>query len=259
MAKCKVTAMVSIYNSGEWIENRINNLLNSTIIDDMEIFCINANSPDERDDKIPKQYGSKIKYIKLDKRVNVYAAWNIIIKEANGVYLTNANTDDIVAPDCYEKLSSILDGCLKEQHNTRKFVYPSWATTATANQTWPPTIGVDPLGGFPGKYCGNVETAGVGHFPMWCACLHDELGLFDEDFNAMGDADWWARCYHVGGVRFHWANEILCCYLWRNGDNLWHRAINSAEWHLYHKKLSEYEAAARNKPTKKAPLTRRVE
>ena len=262
MTKRKVAAMVSIYNSGEWIENRINNLLDSTIIDDMEIICVNANSPDIRDDKIPKQFGSKIKYIKLDKTIGVYAAWNLMIKEANSVYLTNANTDDIVAPNCYEKMSSILDGCQKDRGSVQ-FVYPSWLTTATANQVWPPIQGADRDGGCPGNYRGDIGIAGVGHFPMWSAHLHNKLGLFDEDFNAMGDADWWARCYHVGDVRFHWTNEFLCCYLWRDGDNLWHRAINDNEWGLYFKKFAEYVdiAAANNPPeekAKKTPLQRKV-
>ena len=57
----KITVMVSIYKSGDWLENRINNLLSSTMVDDIEICCVNANSPDKRDHKIPKKFGNKIK------------------------------------------------------------------------------------------------------------------------------------------------------------------------------------------------------
>ncbi len=235
----KLSALVSLYNSGEWIENRLNNLLQSDMASDTDIWCINANSPDPRDDEIPRKFG--VKYIKLAEHCGVYAAWNHAIKQCNSQYLTNANTDDINARNCYSRLTTTLD-----KAGGRGFAYPNWYVTGRANQAWETMRDIDVKGGSPGQFAGDISAAGVGHFPLWSKCLHNELGLFDERFRALGDVDWWSRCYHVGNAPFVWVQAFLGCYLWRGGDpdpsrhNLWHRAINADEWELFHKKLELY-------------------
>lgn len=229
----KLTIMVSIYQSGDWIENRLNNLMQSTLIDDMEIWCVNADSPDERDHTIPQKF--KVKYVRLPNRINVYAAWNYILKNSDSQYVTNANTDDIVAPNCYEKLINVL-----ESNKEIGLAYPSWYCTARANQQWGALSGADP-NGRPGHYNGDIDRGGVGHFPLWRRTLHTKLGLFDDSFKALGDAEWWARCWFVAKTRFQWVDELLAVYLWRNGQNLWHREVTKGEWLRYHKKVSEYK------------------
>lgn len=231
----KLIIMVSIYESGQWIENRLNNLMESTY-PDKEIWCINANSPDERDDIIPRRY--PVKYIKLEQRINVYAAWNYIIKESQGTYITNANTDDIVSPYCYQKLIAALESDPK-----CGFAYPSWYCTTIPNQQWNSITHADP-GGRPGRFCGDITTGGVGHFPLWRKSLHDKLGYFDDSFGALADADWWTRCWVLGRTQFLWVDELLGLYLWRNGQNLWHRAISPAEWERYFTKYHAYRSQA---------------
>lgn len=248
----KLTVMVSVYNAGEFLENRLNNLHKSTVAGDMEIWVVNANSPDVRDHDIPQKFN--VKYIKLPERVGVYAAWNHVISNSNSEYITNANADDIVAPNCYEKLIKILDA-------GHGLAYPSWYTTNHPNLTWD-TIEQKPrtfrswrkkheiraiktlveASGRPGNYNGSLENSGVGHFPMWRRSLHDSLGLFDEEFKALGDADWWARCHHLGKASFCWLDEFVACYLWRNGQNLWNQAINEIEWNRYHQKVEKYQS-----------------
>lgn len=227
----RLTVMVSIYNSGEWIENRLDNLLASSL-KDMEIWCVNANSPDPRDDEIPRKF--PVKYVKLEKRNTVYEAWNYIISNSAGEFITNANTDDLIHPKGYERLIAAL---VKAGHKFG-FVYPSWLSTSVPNQKWRTLQHTDPSR--PGQYAGNIEAAGVGHFPLWRRSLHERVGLFDTNFRALADADWWARCYFVAKTQFKWVDDYLGCYLWRNGDNLWHRETKPEEWHRYHEKLVKY-------------------
>jgi glycosyltransferase involved in cell wall biosynthesis len=228
----KITVLVSCYNSGQWIQHRLDNLLASSIKNDMEIVCINANSPDERDELIPLKY--PVKYIRLPERVGVYEAWNIAIQQTDSKYITNANTDDVVAPMCYERLSSALDNIDCD------FAYPSWYVTHLSHRTWTNFGDYDPSGR-PGRYHGDIDKAGVGHFPMWKRSLHNKVGLFDPNFKALGDADFWARCYWKGKAKFHWVEELLAIYLWRNGDNLWNRSINEDEWGRYHSNVANYK------------------
>jgi len=231
----KLTVMVSLYAGGDWIENRLDNLCKTITANDQEIWVVNANSPDIRDHDIPQKF--PVQYIKLADRIGVYAAWNYIIKNSNSHYITNANADDLIAPNGYEKLINILDSKLDVD-----FTYPSWYTTGTPNLKWDQVVssGLASADGLPGAYAGNLDIAGVGHFPMWRRSLHSKHGFFDERFNALGDADWWARCFYIGRCQFRWLNNFLACYLWRSGDNLWHRAVNEPEWDLYHRKISRY-------------------
>jgi glycosyltransferase involved in cell wall biosynthesis len=233
----KLVVMVSVYNAGDFIENRLDNLQKSTMAKDTEVWVVNANSPDPRDHAIPHKFD--VKYVKLPERVGVYAAWNYIIKNSKSVYLTNANADDLIAPNGYETLTRNLD-----QVKACDFSYPSWFTTDTPNLTWEDVrkgkAAACDKSGKPGQYKGNLDDGGVGHFPIWRRALHDKLGLFDEEFKALGDADWWARCWWVGKADFHWHKEYLACYLFRNGENLWHREVNEVEWQRYHTKVASY-------------------
>lgn len=234
MPKPRLAIMVSIYNSGEWLENRLQNLKNLDNFNECEIWCVNADSPDERDHTIGQKFkGQNIRYEKLNERITVYETWNHIIKSSDSQFVTNANTDDIVAPNCYSRLISALDSATQEFG----FAYPNWYTASVPNQQWPPKQASPD--GRPGQYNGQIEKNGVGHFPLWRRSLHDKFGLFDTSFKALADAEWWARCYY-GGTKFIWYNEFLACYLWRSGDNLWHRAVNADEWKRYHGKVQEF-------------------
>jgi len=231
----KLIVMVSAYRSGDWIENRLDNLCHSTLGNDQEVWVVNANSPDPRDDIVPQKF--PVHYIKLDHDLGVYATWNHIIKESNGVYITNANTDDLIAPVGYERLIGFLDN-----RPSLGFVYPNWIVTDRPNLTWAQAQLEPDRSGKPGIYRGNLDKGGVGHFPLWRKRLHHKHGLFDERFRALGDADWWARCYY-SGVHFQWCKDYLACYLWRgntDNPNLWHRAVNEQEWELYHQKIASY-------------------
>jgi len=235
----KLTAMVSLYNSGDWIENRLKNLLESSIASETEIWCLNANSPDERDHEIPTRLAktnSTIRYEKLPERNTVYEAWNYIISNSDSEFVTNANTDDLVMPNCYSTLIKSI------QNTDHALAYCSWYTTSKPNQSCD-NLTEASSDGRPGHYAGIIEEAGVGHFPLWKRSLHSELGLFDTSYQALADAEWWARIHYVGKKKLLWVDQNLGVYLWRDGNNLWNRAISEQEWQKYHEKIAEYKSA----------------
>ena len=60
--------------------------------------------------------------------------------------------------------------------------------------------------------------------------------MFDPNMRALGDADFWHRCWLNGIQNFSFVNEPLAAYHWRGGSadgNLWYRtpeAVRSSEW-----------------------------
>lgn len=223
--------MVSIYNSGEWLNNRLANLMNTTTISESQIWCVNANSPDPRDDIIPRQY--PVKYIKLPYRLPVYDTWNYIIENSDSEYITNANTDDIVSPKAYETLMGALD-----KDNEIGIVSCPWFVTHTPNIDWSEVSGESYA---PSQYNGDITKTTLGHFPLWRRKVHDSVGLFDTQFKALADADLWARIYYRSRHKSKIVNEPLGCYYFRNGDNYWHKNISSEQWDKYFKKIEEYK------------------
>jgi len=229
----KLTAMVSIYNSSQWLKARLENLTTTTLGNDLEIWCVNADSPDPLDHQIPQEFN--VKYVKLNKRNTVYEAWNYILENSNSEYVTNANTDDLVAPNCYEKLINRIET------DKSDFAYCNWYVTGSPQPRYDIKLpGLD-KSGRPGMYRGDLEKAGVGHFPLWKKSLHQNLGAFDPQFQALADADWWARCFYVGNAKFSWIDEFIAIYQWRNGENLWNQKITAEEWQIYHNKLAKYK------------------
>lgn len=239
----KLTVLVSIYNSGLWIENRLNNLFESDCINDIEIWAVNANSPDPRDDIIPQKFN--VQYVKLPNRISCYETWNYIIQSSNSKYIASANTDDLIAPHGYSRLMGQLDS----RGHDAGFAYPSWRTTDVDNLHWSQVAAHSGPPDEPGIFHGDLESGGVGHFPMYNRELHNRFGLYDERFNALADCDWWSRCYYLGHVPFDWVREPLGCYLWRGNrpgnENLWHKAVNQDEWDLYHNNVMRYKQGSR--------------
>ncbi len=230
--------MVSIYNSGKWIENRLDNIFKSTIKDYLNVVCVNANSPDPLDDSVPQKYPCQ--YIKLNEDLSLYDTWNMIVQENDTPYITNANTDDIVAPQAYEKLLKII-----ESDSNICCVYPSWHTTHIDNLRWPDTSNsekCDQNGGQPGNFTGDIALAGPGHFPMWRRELHDKIGYFNPEYTALADANFWVRAYYQTNMQFYWHREPLGCYLWRAGQNLWHRKISTEQWQKFNTEMAQLKA-----------------
>ncbi|MDI6767803.1 MAG: glycosyltransferase [Bacteroidota bacterium] len=106
-----ISAIVSTYNSEQFLRGRLDDLLNQSIGNKAEIIIVNSGSQ-QNEDVIIQEYISRYQHIKSIKtpfRESIYQAWNRGIKLATGKYITNANTDDRLHPKALEILSSILD------------------------------------------------------------------------------------------------------------------------------------------------------
>jgi len=224
----KLTALVSLYNSGQFLENRINNLANTTAYKqgDLLIYLINASSPDPDDDRIANKFAGMVNYTyEVIPHCTVYAAWNHAISKVKTPFITNANADDIIHPDAYTTMMKMCN-----QHHS-VLAYCDWYML-DRTQPWPDQ-GFNLPTHRAGQYNPQAGNMSCGHFPLWKRSIHDQIGLFDPWFKALGDADLWYRCWISSIKNFIYVSNTLGGYQWRGGDNLWHRtheAIRHEEW-----------------------------
>jgi glycosyltransferase involved in cell wall biosynthesis len=103
--KCKLSAIVMVYNGERYLKGCLNSLVNQTL-DSMEIILVNDASTDDSI-SICKEYAQDFSNIRIiDKKMNEGLAitGNTGIAAANGEYIILVDNDDIIPPYAYEKL-----------------------------------------------------------------------------------------------------------------------------------------------------------
>ncbi|MBM6619092.1 glycosyltransferase family 2 protein [Bacillus suaedaesalsae] len=104
MTNYKLSVVVLVYNTEEYIRECLDSLVNQTL-DGIEIIMVNDESPDDSlsiIEEYQKQY-SNIKVIN-QKNSGGAVAGNNGMKIATGEYITLMDSDDVVPLDAYEKL-----------------------------------------------------------------------------------------------------------------------------------------------------------
>jgi len=204
----KISAIVSVFNAGDFLPHKIDSLLAQSITDNnrLEIILVDANSPNDKgwceSLRFSKLYPDIVKVLICPYRVGVYHAWNIGIQAATGDYIVNSNVDDPLLPDAYEAMAGELD-------RGADVVYGNWWATTTKLPTvdnWQPYLwqGDDyPLGqshyaNFPVSASRLADACHWSCGVMWRRNLHDTIGWFDPSFSICGDYDMWCRMMLAG-------------------------------------------------------------
>lgn len=185
-----VSVIVSSYNAKAFMAECLEDLERQTLVGHMEIIIVDAASPQNERvviDAFQQRYHN-ILYLRTPKRIGVYAAWNMALKLATGTYVTPFSTNDRLRPDAYEILARTLD-----EHPDVALVYGDTYLTRIPHQTfeqhqregiwqWPAY-----------SYSDLRRRCLVGPHPMWRRSVHQDVGVFDESYVALGDQDFWLR------------------------------------------------------------------
>ncbi len=201
MTEVKVSAIVSTYNAEKFFRSRIENLLNQTLGDQLEIIVIDSGSS-QNEGGILQEFlertatgrnrSAQIKYVRTN-RETLYASWNRGIELAEGKYISNANTDDRLIDSALEKMAQMLD-----QNASAPLVYSDGWETTDENDI----INCAKLEYKPGRrrlykpdFSHNklLLHSFVGPFPMWRREIHEQIGYFDDNFVVSGDWEFWLR------------------------------------------------------------------
>jgi|LakMenEpi03Aug12_release.lakeMendotaPanAssembly.Ray.scaffolds.fasta_scaffold170603_2 glycosyltransferase involved in cell wall biosynthesis len=227
MTKTKISAIVSTYNAEKFFRSRIQNLLNQTVADALEIIVIDSGSSQneaailtELIEQIACTTNSspEIKYLRTE-RETLYAAWNRGVEMAQGQYISNANTDDRLLDDAYDKMMGKL-----EQNPEAALVYSdAWETTDEGE-----VLDCVKLEYKPGRrrvyqpeYSHNklLLHCYCGPFPMWRRDVHQKFGYFDPKFVVSGDWEFWLRMAEK--THFVHITEPLGLMLKRDDSIVW--------------------------------------
>ncbi len=206
----KVSAIISAYFCEEYLEGRIENLKAQTWRPQIVTVC-EFGSPEYKIANGLWEEPDVIVQTPYDQPVlTIYSAWTEGIKASTGEYITNANSDDRLAPYAISKLAQELD--------KRPEVGLVYADV---------DIVEDLEGGFDsawregyfrwaeGGHKELLQQCFLGPMPMWRKSLHDKYGYFDPEFKSAGDYEMWLRLAK-NGVQFHHIREPLGIYLRRD-------------------------------------------
>lgn len=249
--KYEVSAIVSTYNSEEFIEGCLIDLTNQTLFKkgELEIIVINSGSQ-QNEDTIVKKFLERfenIKYIKTENREGIYSAWNRGVKAASGKYLTNANTDDRHHPEAIEILKNELD-----KNPDVDLVYSDFYLTHTPNQQFE-NAKIDQEIIRP-DFKPEIMHTGcyMGPQPVWRADVHKKIGYFNEAYKSSGDYEFWSRMVFVNGSKLKRVNKILGLYYYnQSGIELGNVSRSTFETNILIDAYKKFTVKKRNKNSNK--------
>lgn len=195
-----VSAIVSTYNSEKFIRGKIEDLLNQTIVDKLEIIIVNSGSQ-QNEDAIVQEYLKNlpnIKYIKTSERETIYKAWNTGIKCSTGKYITNSNTDDRLKKDALEILAYELD-----KNPNVALVYANQFISHIPNQKFD-SVKNKKIWTIPNfDYLVQLDRCVVLSQPMWRSSLHFADGIwFNETLEICGDQEFDLRISQKYSIKY---------------------------------------------------------
>ena len=152
-----------------------------------------------------KQYPN-ITYIKLEKDPGLYGVWNLGLHLAKSEYVTNANTDDRLAFNCYALHAQMLDN-----HLAVDLVYSDFYITDKANETMKRHTAFN-RATFPEFEPGLMHICLPNNHPMWRTSFHEKYGYFDESYFSAGDWEMWCRAVEKGAIFKKVPDVLSLCY-----------------------------------------------
>ena len=208
MSQPKVSVIISTYNSEEFMRGRLDNLIDQTMFNNIEIIIVNSGS-EQNEEKIISEYLLKyanIKYLKTAERETIYKAWNRAIRLSAGEFITNANTDDRLRKDALEILINFISSrpsvaLVYADQYISNIPNQNYGEASKGKRSFRPQYGRIKL--FRGYLAGSQS--------LWRNSLHSEDKIyFNESFEVAGDYDFICKVAEKYEIRK--LNKILGVY-----------------------------------------------
>jgi glycosyltransferase involved in cell wall biosynthesis len=191
------------------LQGFLEDITQQTAFAECELFLLNANSPENETDIVTpflEKYDN-IRYDILDEDPGIYDCWNFMIQHSNSEYITNANVDDKLFPNCIEEHVKFLDEnqnidiayCLNIVSYSPETSYKNFKSDVEVFPTAPYSYHL-------------LKQINLPHnHPVWRRSLHDKYGYFSKDYQSGSDWEFWLRC-GMNGVQMHLIESVLGIY-----------------------------------------------
>lgn len=202
----RASVIVSIYNGEKFLHGFLENVLQQTCLNDIEVLLLDAQSSDSTKLIIDQYKHPSIKYALLDKRYSIYETWNIGVDLSMSEILTNWNIDDRRKFDSLEAQIS----CMENNHSCDVcYGHIAWSFKENEKFEENNLLDIYPC------HNASIKTMMINNsphcMPMWRKTLHHKFGYFDPKYATAADFDFWMRCLS-GEANFYKLYEIVGSY-----------------------------------------------
>ena len=190
--KYTLAIITFLYKGRKYIHPFLKNITEQTVFNQCELIIVDANSPENEAELIEKyiQCFPNIRYIKLEERIGIYAAWNLAIKESNSDFITNANVDDLHRKDAFELKINAL-----KSNSEIDVVYSDVFYSFMENLSFDVIANANLKTNFTSEATKStlLQYNFPHNAPMWRRSLHQKIGYFDTQYKSAGDYEFWLR------------------------------------------------------------------
>ncbi|NEP03551.1 MAG: glycosyltransferase [Okeania sp. SIO2G4] len=214
----QVTVCLPTYNSGEFLTQAIDSVLQQTFTDFELIIsddCSNDNTPEIIKNYLQKD--NRIRYLRNSKNLGLFTNWNQCLESANGEYITIFAQDDVMLPKNLEQKVKILDKyqniglvtssvmVVDANNNHLNWNWANYPEDKLVNgKEWARNI------------LGEANPICCPFVLMRRQVLEKVGGKFNENYAYAADLELWLRIALVADLYF--VKEILGYYRWHEGN-----------------------------------------
>lgn len=207
-----LSIILPTYNSIEFLEDRVDSIINQTL-NDWECIVIDGESSDGSWEYLTRiaQIDSRFKLFQLPPK-GVYNAWNEGVIRSSGDYIYFATSDDTMTNDCLMKMEKALEENIDCGLVHSGLLIIDETGKASQNMDWEKFPPQKYLGELSEKYHKRLAPlSGIMYFTHQTVIhsftqvllrkrLFDEYGLFKEDIGVEADLEWGMRVCLVENI-----------------------------------------------------------
>lgn len=209
-AEATVSILVNCYNSEAYLRQAIDSIYAQTY-QRFEVILVDNCSTDKTAE-IAHSYDKRLKYVKTDKTIPLYAARNVGLKFANGEYLAFLDSDDWWLEDKLEKQIDLIN------NKEADFVYSSYRSEIEVTGFFKRAIFLTYLrllsfsySRYSSEYVNKVELIKKYNINLQTVMLKTALlkdMQFDDGLSLMGDLDFFFRLFWEKSAKIYYDTRV---------------------------------------------------
>lgn len=179
----RISCIISTYDDADHLEKKLAEIQKQTIFQEVEFLFVETASPGhERDiiEPVTLEYPN-IRLLVTDDRRTLYQAWNLGWEAASADLVCYSNMDDALHPECLQRVVEEMEARPELDLCSVMIAHQYENSPGNANSFDPERLKKLRIGRRPGP------------FSAWRKSISEKIGMFDGEYQIIGDMDFWAR------------------------------------------------------------------